>query len=139
MLLTDAIPCLFCLNPSSSRLGLDRKTRPYVHCACCGARSFLPSFSPCLHGLPLLGPLALAIHEEMSRDREAWERRSTQIAGYLAALRAQFVAAGAAKENGTTKDAAPGVLMPINRSLASFPFSKRYPCARWRINSALES
>lgn len=115
MLLTDAIPCLFCLNPSSSRLGLDRKTRPYVHCACCGARSFLPSFSPCLHGLPLLGPLALAIHEEMSRDRDAWERRSTQIAAYLAALRAQFIAGGPAKDNGATTETPTGVLMPVAR------------------------
>jgi hypothetical protein len=89
LLLNDAVPCFYCMGPTSARLGLDKKGRPYVHCVCCGARSFLPAFTPCLHGLAILGPLSLAIHDEMARDRDAWERRHRQITTYLAALRAQ--------------------------------------------------
>ncbi len=90
MLLSDATPCFYCMNPGSARLGLDKKGRPYVHCVCCGARSFLPSFTPCLNGVAILGPLSLAIHDEMARNRDAWERRHSQIAAYIAGLRAQL-------------------------------------------------
>ena len=114
MLLSD-VPCFFCLNPTSVRLGLDRKGRPYVHCTCCGARSFLPSYSPCLHGLAILGPLAHAIHEEMTRDRAAWERRHGQIATYLAGLRAQLAAAPAPPSAQPNGAATPNITLPVAR------------------------
>jgi hypothetical protein len=112
MLLNEPGPCFFCLGPISTRLGLDRKGRPYLHCACCGARSFLPSFSPSLHGIPILGPLALAIHDEMSRDRDAWERRSEQIGAYLLALRAELTATASTPQN---ERAAPTAFIPVAR------------------------
>lgn len=111
MLLSDA-PCFFCLNPTSSRLGLDRKGRPFLHCTCCGARAFLPSYSPCLHGVAVLGPLAVAIHEEMARDRAAWERRHAQMATYLAGLRAQLASASAASTPANV-GAQPKISIPV--------------------------
>jgi len=52
MFLREA-PCLFCLNPSSARLGLDKKQRPYLHCVACGVRAFMPLYE-CLNGLAIL-------------------------------------------------------------------------------------
>lgn len=115
MLLNDAMACFFCLNPGSARIGLDKKGRPYVHCACCGARSFLPSYSPCLHGVAVLGPLTRAIHEEMSRDVDEWERRTTQITSYLAALRAQLAEPAARTREPSADVVQTNVLMPIAR------------------------
>lgn len=88
MLLNDQ-PCLFCLNLNTARLGLDKKGRPFVHCVGCGARSFLPSFSPCLNGVALLTPYARAIIEEMSESREAYDKGERAISTFLAQLRAQ--------------------------------------------------
>ena len=115
MLLNDSVPCVYCMNPTGARLGLDKKSRPYVHCVCCGARSFLPHYTPCLHGLAILGPLTLAIHEEMARDREAWQRRHGQIVTYLAALRAQINATAAGASAGSPSPGAPEVMLPIAR------------------------
>jgi hypothetical protein len=88
MLLSDQ-PCLFCMNLNTARLGLDKKGRPFMHCVGCGARSFLPSFSPCLNGVALLTPFARAIIEEMSESREAYDRHEREISTFLAQLRAQ--------------------------------------------------
>jgi|HubBroStandDraft_1064217.scaffolds.fasta_scaffold556051_2 hypothetical protein len=88
MLLTDTA-CLFCLNPSTARLGLDKKGRPFFHCVGCGARSFLPSFSPCLNGVALLTPWVRAIVDEMTSSREHYEKYQRTIAAFLAQLNAQ--------------------------------------------------
>ena len=88
MLLNDC-PCLFCLNTSTARLGLDKKGRPFFHCVGCGARSFLPSFSPALNGVALLTPFVRAIADEMATSRDAYERYSRTIATFLGELRAR--------------------------------------------------
>lgn len=49
--------CLFCLNPSSARLGLDKKMRPFLHCTACGTRSFIPLIDPGLNGLAVVPQL----------------------------------------------------------------------------------
>jgi hypothetical protein len=114
MRLNDASLCLFCLNPSGARLGLDKKGRPYVHCIACGARSFLPSFSPCLNGIAVLAPLAHAVLEEMGRDREAWERVHGQVATFLAQLRAQIAGARASAVEGSAR---PDGLAPVTTAI----------------------
>jgi hypothetical protein len=88
-MLRESTICLWCLNPSTARIGLDKKGRPFVHCVGCGARCFLPSFAPCLNGVALLAPLARAIVDEMSTSREAYERAQQQVALLLAELRAR--------------------------------------------------
>jgi hypothetical protein len=84
-------PCLFCLNESASRLGLDKRGRPFLHCCACGARAFLPSFSPCLNGLAILTPLARAVAAEMASSQESWTRHRDTIADFLSGLRSQTV------------------------------------------------
>jgi hypothetical protein len=76
--------CLFCLGPSSARLGLDKKSRPYLHCVACGARSFLPLFDPCLNGLAVLPQLIEAWRATISP-----EARRSQLAILLAELQAR--------------------------------------------------
>lgn len=73
--------CLFCLHPSSARLGLDKKSRPYTHCLTCGARSFLPLYD-CLRGLAILPTLI-----EAWRETTDEETRRDRLAAYLSDLR----------------------------------------------------
>jgi hypothetical protein len=115
MLLNDSSMCLFCLNANGARLGLDKKGRPYVHCIACGARSFLPSFTPCLNGIAILAPLALAVIEQMAKDRSAWERGHGQIATFLAKLRAQLAAPPAPTETANGADVLAPVTLAITR------------------------
>ncbi len=81
--------CVFCLNPRTARLGLDKKGRPYLHCAGCGARSFLPLYD-CLMGLAIIPPLVNAWMQEIPE-----ESRRAQFALLLAELKekAQFATA----------------------------------------------
>ncbi len=97
MYLRDAA-CLFCLHPSSSRLGLDKKQRPYLHCLTCGARAFLPVYE-CLHGHAILPALIEAWRETMTEDRQR-----AQLAAYLNDLRNR--ARNAATAPTVTADAA---------------------------------
>jgi hypothetical protein len=114
MALLEATACLFCLNPNSARLGLDKKSRRYMHCFGCGARSFLPSWTS-INGIAILVPIAVAITDEIARDRVAWERHHAQIAVLLARVRAQMNGAGSASaETGATVDA-PMLSTPIAR------------------------
>jgi hypothetical protein len=80
MYLRDA-PCLFCLNPASARLGLDKKQRPYLHCVACGVRAFMPIYD-CLNGLAILPALV-----EAWRKTTTEETRRAQLAVYLNDLR----------------------------------------------------
>lgn len=73
--------CVFCLNPRTARLGLDRKGRPYIHCSGCGARSFLPLYD-CLQGLAVIPPLVEAWMKEVSP-----EDLRMQLTMHLAELR----------------------------------------------------
>ena len=91
-------PCLFCLNPSSARLGLDKKQRPYLHCVTCGVRAFMPLYE-CLNGLAILPALLDAWRETMTE-----ERQRAQLAIYLNDLRIR--ARGAASAPPATADAA---------------------------------
>lgn len=90
MFLREAM-CLWCLNPSSARLGLDKKQRPYVHCTACGARSFVPLFDPGLNGLAIVPALVEAWRA--STNSETWR---AQLATLLAELRARARGAAAA-------------------------------------------
>jgi hypothetical protein len=74
--------CLYCLNPLSARLGLDKKQRPYVHCTACGARSFVPLFDPGLNGLAVVPALVEAWRASVKP--ETWR---AQLATLLAELR----------------------------------------------------
>ena len=96
--------CLFCLHPSSARLGLDKKSRPYTHCLACGARSFLPLFD-CLNGLAILPTLIAAWRE--TTDEETQRAR---LAVYLSDLRnrARVGAAAPAATPDSAFDAALG-------------------------------
>jgi hypothetical protein len=89
MLLLSETACLFCMNPNTARLGLDKKGRPFLHCVGCGARCFLPSFSPCLNGIALLTPYVRAIMDEMATSRGDYEKHHGTIAAFLAQLHAQ--------------------------------------------------
>jgi hypothetical protein len=111
MLLTDTA-CLFCLNPSTARLGLDKKGRPFFHCVGCGARSFLPSFSPCLNGVALLTPWVRAIVDEMATNRDDYERYQHTIAAFLAQLNAHRLSLPTATDS---VKPSPTVTMPIRR------------------------
>lgn len=95
--------CLFCLNPSSARLGLDKKQRPYLHCVGCGARSFLPLYE-CLNGQAILPALV-----EAWRKTTTEETRRAQLAVYLNELRMR--ARVAAQAPPVTADAALGAAM----------------------------
>lgn len=99
MYLRDA-PCLFCLNPSSARLGLDRKQRPYLHCLTCGVRAFMPLFES-LRGLAIL-PVLL----EAWRKSTSEETQRAQLSLYLNDLRNRASAVAAAPP--VTADAALG-------------------------------
>jgi hypothetical protein len=77
------------MNPNTARLGLDKKGRPFVHCVGCGARCFLPSFTPCLNGIALLTPFVRALVDEMSTNREDYEKHQRTIAALLAQLHTQ--------------------------------------------------
>ncbi len=89
MLLLNDTACLFCMNPNTARLGLDKKGRPFLHCVGCGARCFLPSFSPCLNGIALLTPFVRALVDEMATSRADYERHQGTIAAFLTQLHAQ--------------------------------------------------
>lgn len=96
--------CLFCLNSSSARLGLDKKQRPYIHCTACGARSFVPLFDPGLNGLAIVPALVEAWRA--STKPETWR---AQLAALLAELRAR--ARGARNAPLETPDAALGAAL----------------------------
>lgn len=116
MALLESTICLFCLNPTGARIGLDKKGRPFMHCIGCGARCFLPNFAPCLNGIAVLTPIAHAILDEIARDKGAWEQFHGQIATLLAQLRAQMNAP-VATPNGSSQPANGTTLVaPIVRS-----------------------
>ncbi len=102
MFLREA-PCLFCLNPSSARLGLDKKQRPYLHCVACGVRAFMPLYE-CLNGLAIVPALVEAWRQSTSE-----ETRRAQLAVYLNDLRNR--ARGAAQAPPATADAALGAAL----------------------------
>jgi len=83
-------PCLFCMNDASSRLALDRRGRPFLHCCACGARAFLPSFTPCLNGVAVLTPYVRAIAHEMARDSQAYGRHEKTIVTFVNDLRTRI-------------------------------------------------
>lgn len=113
MLPNEPTTCLFCLG-ETARLGRDKKGRPFMHCIACGARAFLPSFSPCLHGVAILGPLARAIVDEAARDRDAWMRMQATIGAYLDGLRAE-AARAAEMSSPRTKTNDEAVVLQIAR------------------------
>jgi transcription elongation factor Elf1 len=82
MYLRDAT-CLFCLNTSTARLGLDKKQRPYLHCVACGVRAFMPLYE-CLNGLAILPALVDAWRKTTSE-----EARRGHLAHYLNDLRSR--------------------------------------------------
>lgn len=86
----DGRPCLFCMNDSTSRLALDRRGRPFLHCCACGARAFLPSFTPCLNGVAVLTPYVRAIAQEMARDSQAYSRHEKTIVTFVNDLRTRM-------------------------------------------------
>jgi hypothetical protein len=114
MLISDS-PCLFCLNTSTARLGLDKKGRPFFHCVGCGARSFLPSFSPGLNGIALLTPFVRAISEEMATTREGYDRHSRTIASFLGEIRARRTLGAGAQATAGGDAARASVVIPIRR------------------------
>jgi len=88
-MLRESTVCLFCLNATAARIGLDKKGRPFFHCIACGVRAFLPSFSPCLNGVAILGPLARATADEMARDPAAWDAANAKVTALITEFRAR--------------------------------------------------
>lgn len=59
--------CLFCLTNDSLEMKLDKKSKPYFICSCCGVRAFLRGEMSLRGPSMLWGPLAAAFR---ARDAE---------------------------------------------------------------------
>lgn len=89
-MLLESRPCLHCFNLTTAKLALDKKGKPFMSCVGCGARSFLPSFRPCLHGAAILTPIVQAIAEEMSQDARMYRRHQETVDSFIGGLQASI-------------------------------------------------
>jgi len=87
-MLLEPRPCLFCMNPATSRIALDKRGRPWIHCGACGTRAFLQSFSPALNGVAVLTPYLLVALDEM-KTREGYDLHARRIGAFLDGIHAQ--------------------------------------------------
>lgn len=59
----DRYDCLYCLQPDSYEVRLDKRGRPYMTCIACGARTFLRGAHSLRGPQMLWGPLTLALED----------------------------------------------------------------------------
>ena len=77
------LPCVYCGHDAMTRFGIDKRGRPFTHCAYCGARAFLPSRA-CLDAFGIIAP-ALVDVLRMVRGNDSLRLRAEQTQQALVA------------------------------------------------------